>query len=141
MSRKQIFSYQNTQESRGRQTIDRQNWPICFWRKVCYEINKVDTFPEGFKDNQKDRISKLDDLQNLLIRLTFKASAEKVWLLYEFPSSLNLGDKPNNVQTWQRCSSLYLVRREDQFWVNSKRNWLDIVEAAKYKAHQILVSC
>ena len=82
---------------------------------MYYEINKVGTFPQGFKDNQKDRISKLDDLQNLLIKLTFKASAEKVWLLYDFPSSLNLDDKPNNAQTLQRCSSLYLVRREDQF--------------------------
>ena len=39
----------------------------------------------------------LDDLQNLLINLTVKASSEK-WLLYEFPFDLNPGDKPNDAQ-------------------------------------------
>ena len=41
----------------------------------------------------------LDDLQNLQIKLTVKASGKKAWLLYEFPFSLNLGDKPNDAQT------------------------------------------
>ena len=40
----------------------------------------------------------LEDLQNLLIKLTVKASSEKAWLLYEFPFSLNPGDKPNDAQ-------------------------------------------
>ena len=39
-----------------------------------------------------------DDLQNLLIKLTVKASAAKTWLLYEFPFSLNPSDKPNDAQ-------------------------------------------
>ena len=41
----------------------------------------------------------LDDLQNLLTKLTVKASAGKTWLLYQFAFSLNLDDKPNDVQT------------------------------------------
>ena len=41
----------------------------------------------------------LEDLQNLLIKLTVKGSSKKVWLLYEFPFSLNLGDKTNDAQT------------------------------------------
>ena len=42
----------------------------------------------------------LDDLQNLLIKLTVKESSEKAWLgiLYEFPFSLNPGGKPNDTQ-------------------------------------------
>ena len=48
----------------------------------------------------------LEDLQNLLIKLTVKASSEKAWLLYEFSFSL----------------SLYLVSTEDQFQANSKKN-------------------
>ena len=40
----------------------------------------------------------LEDLQNLLIKLTVKASSEKAWLLYEFPFSLNPSDKPNDAQ-------------------------------------------
>ena len=38
----------------------------------------------------------LDDPQNLLIKLTVKASAEKAYLLCEIPFSLNPGDKPND---------------------------------------------
>ena len=41
----------------------------------------------------------LEDLQNLLVKITVKASSEKAWLLlYEFPFSLNLVDKPNDAQ-------------------------------------------
>ena len=41
----------------------------------------------------------LDDLQNLMIKLTVKASTEKAWLFhYEFSFSLNSGDKPNGAQ-------------------------------------------
>ena len=49
------------------------------------------------KENEINEVgTKLDDLQTLLIKLTVKASAEKVWLFYEFPFSLNPGDKPND---------------------------------------------
>ena len=64
-------------------------------KNVLNEINK------GFKNCRKikRKVSQnLDDLQNLLIKLSVKASSEKAWLLYEFPFSLNLGDKPNDAQ-------------------------------------------
>ena len=49
----------------------------------------------------KGKVSQnLDNLQNLLIKLTVKASEEKAWLLYEFPFSLNPGDKTN----WRYCT-------------------------------------
>ena len=87
------------------------------------EINKEGTFTQGFKDWRKikRKVSQnLDDLQNLLINLTLKASAEKAWLLYKSPVSLNSGN-----------SSLHPVGTEDQFKVNSKENWWGISEAAK----------
>ena len=42
----------------------------------------------------------LRDIQKLLIKLAncYKASPENVWLLYEFPFSLNPGGKPNVAQ-------------------------------------------
>ena len=41
---------------------------------------------QGLKKDQKESCFKtLDDLQNLLIKWSGKASAEKAWLLYEFP--------------------------------------------------------
>ena len=68
-------------------------------KNVLNEINKEGTFTQGFKDEGKRKVSQdLDDLQNLLIKLTVKASSEKAWLLYEFPFSLNPGDKPNDPQ-------------------------------------------
>ena len=68
-------------------------------KNVLNEINKEGTFTQGFKDEGKRKVSQdLDDLQNLLIKLTVKASSEKAWLLYEFPFSLNPGDKTNDVQ-------------------------------------------
>ena len=68
-------------------------------KNVLNEINKEGTFTQGFKDEGKRKVSQdLDDLQNLLIKLTVKASSEKAWLLYEFPFSLNPGDKPNDAQ-------------------------------------------
>ena len=57
--------------------------------------------------------SKRKLLQNLLIKWSGKASAEKAWLLYEFPFRLNPGDKPNDAQTWRNYSSLYT---EDQWY-------------------------
>ena len=39
----------------------------------------------------------LDDLQNLLIKLTVKARVKKAWLNYEF--ILSSSDKPNDVKT------------------------------------------
>ena len=71
-------------------------------KNVLNEINKEGTFTQGFKDCRKikRKVSQnLDDLQNLLIKLTVKASSEKTWLLYEFSFSLNPGDKPNDAQT------------------------------------------
>ena len=49
------------------------------------------------------------------MKLTVKTSSEKAWLLYEFPFSLNPGDKPNDAQAWKNHSSLYPVSTEDQF--------------------------
>ena len=50
------------------------------------------------KENEINKVGiKLGDLQTLLIKLTVKASAEKAWLFYEFPFSLNPGGKPNPV--------------------------------------------
>ena len=86
---------------------------------------------QGLQENQKESTAKLDDLQNLLIKLTVKASSEKAWLLYEFPFSLNPGDKPNDAQAWKNYSSLYPVSTEDQFQANLKKNWWNILEAAK----------
>ena len=65
------------------------------------EINKEGTYTQGFKDCKKvtkKESKNLDDLQNLLIKLTVKDSSEIAWLLYKFPFSLNPGDKPNNAQ-------------------------------------------
>ena len=72
-------------------------------KSVLNEINKEGTFTQGFKDCRKikRKVSQnLEDLQNLLINLTVivKVSSEKAWLLYEFPFSLNPGDKPNDAQ-------------------------------------------
>ena len=52
---------------------------------------------------------------NLLINLTVKSRAEKVWLLYKFPFSLNPSDILNDAQTRKSDSSLNLVITEDQF--------------------------
>ena len=71
-------------------------------KNVLNGINKEATFTLDFKDctKIKRKVSQnLDDLQNLLIKLTVKVSSEKAWLLYEFPFSLNPGDKPNDAQT------------------------------------------
>ena len=62
-------------------------------------MKKERTFTQSLKDCRKIKrevSQNLDDLQNLLIKLTVKASSEKVWLLYEFSFSLNPGDKPND---------------------------------------------
>ena len=71
-------------------------------KNVLNEINRG-KLTQGFKDCRKIKrklSQNLDDLQNLLIKLTVKVSLEKVWLglLYEFPFSLNPGDKPNDAQ-------------------------------------------
>ena len=70
-------------------------------KNVLNEINKEGTFTQGFKDCRKlkRKVSQnLYDLQNLLIKLSVKANSEKAWLPYEFPFSLNPGDKPNDAQ-------------------------------------------
>ena len=59
-------------------------------KNVLNKINQEGTFTQGFKDCReiKRKVSQnLDDLQNLLIELTVKASSEKAWLFYEFPFS------------------------------------------------------
>ena len=93
---------------------------------------------------KKKSISKFrrpSNCQNLLIKLTVKASLEKAWLLYEFSFSLNPGDKPNDAQAWKNYSSLYPVSTEDQFQANSKKNWWNILERQQNKAYQKLASC
>ena len=90
------------------------------------ECIKEGTFTQGFKNWRKikRKVSQnLDDLQNLLIKLTVKVSSEKAWPLYEFPFSLNPGGKPNDAQIWKNYSSLYPVSTEDQFQAYSKKNW------------------
>ena len=70
-------------------------------KNTLNETKKGRTFTQDFKDSRKikRKVSQnLDDLQNLLIKLTVKASSEKAWLLYEFPFSLNPGGKPNDPQ-------------------------------------------
>ena len=70
-------------------------------KNVLNEINKEETFTQGFKECRKikRKVSQnLENLQNLLIRLTVKTNSGKAWLLYEFPFSLNPGDKPNDAQ-------------------------------------------
>ena len=69
-------------------------------KNVLNEINKEGTFTQGFNDCRKikRKVSQnLDDLLNLVIKFTIKVSSEKaqVGLLYDFPFSLNPGDKPN----------------------------------------------
>ena len=59
-------------------------------------------FSQGFKDwkmIKRTAYENLENLQNLLKKLTVKASAEKAWLLYEFPFTLKSDYKPNNAQT------------------------------------------
>ena len=66
-------------------------------KNVGNKINKEGAFTQGFKDCSKikRKVSQdLDNLQNLLIKLTVKVSSEKASLLYEFLFSLNPGDKP-----------------------------------------------
>ena len=70
-------------------------------KNVLNEINKEGKFTQGFKEFRKikRKVSQnLGDLQNLLIKLTVKASSEIAWLLYEFPFKLNPRDKPNVAQ-------------------------------------------
>ena len=64
-------------------------------KNVLNEINKEETFTQGFKHCRKikSKVSQnLDNLQNLLIKLTVKARSEEAWLLYEIPFSLKQGD-------------------------------------------------
>ena len=72
-------------------------------KNVLNDLNKEGTFTQAFNDCMKikRKVSQnLDDLQNLLIKLTVKVSSEKAWLglLYDFPFSLSPGEKPNDAQ-------------------------------------------
>ena len=92
-------------------------------KNVQNEKNKEGAFTRSFKDCRKIKRKAshdLDNLQNLLIKLTVKASSG--WLLYEFPFSLNPGNKPNNAQALKNYTSLYQVTLEDQFQANSTEN-------------------
>ena len=60
-------------------------------------------------------------------------------LLYEFPFSLNPGDKPNGAQVRENYSSLYPVSTEDQFRANSKEND-GTFKRQQNKAYQILAT-
>ena len=94
-------------------------------KNVLNKINKERTFTPGLKDCKKikRKVSyNLNDLENLLIKWTVKVSSEKAWLLYEFPFSLNRGDKPNDAQAWKNYSLLCPVSTEDQFESSSKKN-------------------
>ena len=57
-------------------------------KEKCFKwLHKVDTFAQYFKDWRKIKrrvYQNLDDLQNLLTKLTVKIRSEKEWLLYEF---------------------------------------------------------
>ena len=83
-------------------------------KNVLNEINKEGTFTQGFKDCKKikrkeklqRKISKFRRPSKLAYKvncqncwLKVKASSQKMWLLYEFPFSLNPGDKPKDAQT------------------------------------------
>ena len=68
------------------------------------EINKEETFTQGFKDWRKikRKVSQnLGDLQNLLIKLTGLKPAQKKrgYFISFHLSSLNPSDKPNLAQT------------------------------------------
>ena len=70
-------------------------------KNLLNEINQEGTFSQCFNGCRKikRKVSQnLDDLQNLLTKLTVKVSSEKAWLglPYEFPFSLNPGDKAND---------------------------------------------
>ena len=69
-------------------------------KNVLNYINQEGTFTLVFKDCKKIKRKVSQNLENVLIQLanTVKASSEKAWLLYEFPFSLNSGNKPNDAQ-------------------------------------------
>ena len=91
-------------------------------KNVLNEINKEGIFTQGFKECRKIKrkvCKNLDDLPNLLIKLTVKASSEKAWPLYEFPFSLNPGEKPNDAQAWKNYS---LKKHSLLYPTNSNKN-------------------
>ena len=55
------------------------------------------------------------------MKLTVKASAEKAWLLYVLPFSLNPGLHLNHAQTLKNYSSLY---PEGEFQANLKKKMI-----------------
>ena len=132
-----IIKYSRVKTARDRSEIDHGQTElnnILVNKSVFNEINNKGTFTRDFKDWRKikRKVSQnLDDFQNSLTKLTVKVSVGKAWLLYEFSFSLNPGDKPNDAQAWKNYSSLYPVSAEDQFQANSKKNWWNILEAAK----------
>ena len=78
-------TWKNTLKSRDRQTDHGQAEfsNMLVKKNVLNEINKEETFAQGFKDCKKikRKVSQnLDDLQNLLIKLAVEVSSEKAWL-------------------------------------------------------------
>ena len=123
---------------RGKRQIDRvksikvvfiYNWTICYKEKCIKWLSEVVTFAQGFKDWRKIKrttYQNLDDLQNLLTKLTVKARAEKAWLLYEFPFSVNPHDKPN-VKTTDIKELFIIISSNYRIPVPSiikKSNWM-----------------
>ena len=107
-------SYSEAKRQTDHEQTELRDMPVK--KNVLNEINKEGAFTQGFKDCRKikRKVSQnLDDLQNLLRKLTVKASSEKAWLLHEFPFSLNQGDKSNDAQVWKNYSPLYSVSTED----------------------------
>ena len=71
-------------------------------KSLLNEINKEPTLTQGLKDWKKikEKYLKIYATFKFVGKVNcFKTSAENAWLLYEFPSSLNPGDKPNVAQT------------------------------------------
>ena len=96
------------------------------WTRKEHSIKVSRT--EGRSKGKLHQNFTVDNFQNLLIKLTSKASGEKAWVIYEFLFSLNPGGKLNNAHTWKNYPSLY---PKSQFQANSKKKWWDILEAAK----------
>ena len=71
--------------------------------------------------------------------ICFKASAEKAWLLYEFPFSLNPDDKPNVAQTF-RTIHHYIQQVEKTSSNQIQRKVDGTFKRQQNKAHQIPIS-
>ena len=73
------------------------------------------------KVDLKNSIAKFRRPLNLLINLTVKFRAEKMWLIYKFSFSVNPSDIINDAQTRKSDSSLNPLITKDQFQAYSKK--------------------